>query len=117
VLLAEDEDAVRTLTRTILSEFGYQVIEAENGIEAVVKFRENIDRIDAVLLDVIMPRMNGKEARDEILKSRPDAKILFMSGYTGDILGQQGLLAEETGLIQKPLKPRDLLIKLGKLLE
>jgi len=117
VLLAEDEDAVRTLTRTILSEFGYQVIEAENGIEAVVKFRENMDRIDAVLLDVIMPRMNGKEARDEILKARPDAKILFMSGYTGDILGQQGLLAEETGLIQKPLKPRDLLIKLGKLLE
>jgi PAS domain S-box-containing protein len=116
VLLAEDEDTVRTLTRTILSEFGYQVIEAENGIEAVVKFRENMDRIDAVLLDVIMPRMNGKEARDEILKVRPDAKILFMSGYTGDILGQQGLLSDETGLIQKPLKPRDLLIKLGKLL-
>lgn len=116
VLVAEDEESVRTLTRTILTEFGYRVIEAENGIEAVVKFRENVDRIDAVLLDVIMPRMNGREAREEILKTRPDAKILFMSGYTGDILGQQGLIAGETGLIQKPLKPRDLLLKLGKLL-
>jgi len=117
ILVAEDEEAVRALTRTILSEFGYQVIEAVDGMEAVVKFRENPDVIDAVLLDVIMPRLNGREARDEIIKTRPDAKILFMSGYTGDILGQQGLLTGETGMIQKPLKPKDLLIKLGKMLE
>jgi len=117
ILVAEDEEAVRTLTKTILSEFGYQVIEAENGMEAVARFREDPDRIDAVLLDMIMPHMNGREAREEILKTRPEAKILFMSGYTGDILGQQGLFSEETGLIQKPLKPRDLLVKLWKLLE
>jgi PAS domain S-box-containing protein len=109
ILLAEDEDAVRTLTKTILLESGYKVIEAENGIQAVEKFQQNRDDIDLVLLDVIMPRMNGKEACDEILRSKPKTKILFMSGYTGDILGQQGLLAREYGLIQKPLKPRDML--------
>jgi len=65
--------------------------------------------IDLVLLDVIMPRMNGKEAGDEILRSKPETKILFMSGYTGDILGQKGLLTKGHGLIQKPLRPRDML--------
>lgn len=63
-----------------------------------------------------MPRMNGREAREEILKTSPEARILFMSGYTGDILGQQGLLGDDTGLILKPLKPKDLLLKLSKLL-
>ncbi|RQW82011.1 MAG: PAS domain-containing hybrid sensor histidine kinase/response regulator, partial [Geobacter sp.] len=109
ILLAEDEDAVRSLTKTILLESGYTVIEAENGLQAVEKFQQNRDDINLVLLDVIMPRMNGKEACDEILRSKPETKILFMSGYTGDILGQQELLSTGHGLIQKPLKPRDML--------
>jgi len=116
ILLAEDEDAVRTLTKTILLESGYKVIEAENGIQAVEKFQQHRDEIDLVLLDVIMPRMNGKEACDEILRSKPETKILFMSGYTGDILGQQGLLFTGQGLIQKPLKPRDMLAVIRKIL-
>ena len=116
ILLAEDEDAVRTLTKTILLENGYTVIEAENGIEAVEKFLQHRDEIDLVLLDVIMPRMNGKEACDEIMRSKPETKILFMSGYTGDILGQQGLLSRGYGLIQKPLKPRDMLAIIREIL-
>jgi PAS domain S-box-containing protein len=116
ILLAEDEDAVRTLTKTILLESGYKVIEAENGIQAVEKFQQNRDEIDLVLLDVIMPRMNGKEACEEILRSKPETRILFMSGYTGDILGQQGLLSRGYGLIQKPLKPRDMLAIIREML-
>lgn len=116
ILLAEDEDAVRTLTKTILLESGYRVIEAENGIKAVELFQQHRDEIDLVLLDVIMPRMNGKEAGDEILRSKPETKILFMSGYTGDILGQQGLLSSGHGLIQKPLRPRDMLTIIRKTL-
>jgi len=117
ILLAEDEDAVRTLTKTILLENGYRVIEAENGIQAVEKFQQNRDDIDLVLLDVIMPSMNGKEACEEILQSKPDTKVLFMSGYTGDILGQQGLLSGGYGLIQKPLKPHDMLAIIREILE
>jgi nitrogen-specific signal transduction histidine kinase len=116
ILLAEDEDAVRSLTKTILVESGYKVIEAENGIQAVEKFQMNRDDIDLVLLDVIMPRMNGKEACDEILRSKPETKILFMSGYTGDIIGQQGLMSRGHGLIQKPLKPRDMLAIIREML-
>ena len=117
ILLAEDEDAVRTLTKTILLENGYRVIEAENGIQAVEKFQQNRDDIDLVLLDVIMPSMNGKEACEEILRSKPETKVLFMSGYTGDILGQQGLLSGGYGLIQKPLKPHDMLAIIREILE
>jgi PAS domain S-box-containing protein len=117
ILLAEDEDAVRTLIKTILLENGYKVIETENGIQAVEKFLQHRDEIDLVLLDVIMPRMNGKEACEEILRIKPDTRVLFMSGYTGDILGQQGLLSRGHGLIQKPLKPRDMLAVVRNILE
>lgn len=116
ILLAEDEDAVRSLTKTILLESGYKVIEAENGIQAVEKFLQNRYDINLVLMDVIMPRMNGKDACDEILRSSPKTKILFMSGYTGDILGQQGLLSKGYRLIQKPLKPRDMLAIIREML-
>ncbi|MDD2320635.1 MAG: PAS domain S-box protein, partial [Geobacteraceae bacterium] len=117
ILLAEDEDAVRTLIKTILLEQGYKIIEAENGVQAVEQFQRHRDEINLVLLDVIMPRMNGKEACEEILRIKSGTKVLFMSGYTGDILGQQGLLSQGYGLIQKPLKPRDMLTIVRDMLE
>jgi nitrogen-specific signal transduction histidine kinase/CheY-like chemotaxis protein len=112
ILVAEDEDAVRALMRAILVENGYRVIEAQNGVEAVERFMENRDGIDAVLLDVIMPRMNGREACDEILKIRPDARILFVSGYSGDYLDDNLLKRKENGFIQKPLRPREFISRL-----
>ncbi len=112
ILVAEDEDAVRSLMRAILIENGYRVIEAENGVEAVARFMENRDCIDGVLLDVIMPRMNGREACEEILKIRPDVKILFVSGYSGDFLDDNLLKRQENGFIQKPLRPREFISRL-----
>jgi PAS domain S-box-containing protein len=116
ILVAEDEDAVRALMKAILVENGYRVIEAENGVEAVARFIENRDTIDAVLLDVIMPRMNGREACDEILKVRPDVKILFVSGYAGDFLDTNLLKRRENHFIQKPLRPGEFISRMQELL-
>ena len=116
ILLAEDESSVRLMLKTILTESGYQVIEAVNGVEATVKFSENRHTIDLVLLDVIMPRMNGRETREEILKIRRDVKVLFMSGYSGDILGEEILRQEGVGFIHKPLNPREIISQLQETL-
>lgn len=116
ILVAEDEDAVRALMKTILVENGYRVIEAENGVEAVARFMENRDVIDAVLLDVIMPRMNGREACEEILKVRQDVKILFVSGYAGDFLDANLLKRRENGFIQKPLRPVEFISRIQQAL-
>ena len=116
ILVAEDEDAVRALMKAILVENGYRVIEAENGVEAVARFMENRDAIDAVLLDVIMPRMNGREACEEILKVRQDVKILFVSGYAGDFLDANLLKRRENGFIQKPLRPVEFISRIQQTL-
>jgi len=116
ILLAEDENSVRQILKTILTENGYRVIEAVNGVDAVLKFSENRHAIDLVLLDVIMPRMNGREAREEILKIRRDVKVLFMSGYSGDILGEGTLEQVDVGFIHKPINPREIIRQLQETL-
>jgi two-component system cell cycle sensor histidine kinase/response regulator CckA len=117
VLLAEDEPMVRTLTKSVLEEFGYTVIEAEDGADAVDKFQENKDRIQLIVLDVIMPRKNGKEAYDIIKSIRPDIKALFMSGYAGDILSSRGILNEKLCFVSKPLTQSVLLQKVREVLD
>jgi len=116
ILVAEDEEGVREILRSVLTENGFRVIEAVNGVDAVVRFMENRNSIDAVLMDVIMPRMNGKEACDEILRVRPDLPVLFMSGYSGDILSEKALLKENRQLIHKPLRPGEFILQLQEAL-
>jgi PAS domain S-box-containing protein len=108
ILLAEDEEQVRRSLKAILNTFGHQVIEAINGKDAVEKFSENKDNIDLLLFDVIMPKKNGKEAYEEIKKIRPDIKVLFISGYTEDIMDQKGMLEEGTNIMYKPVTPGQL---------
>lgn len=83
ILIADDEREIRASASSLLEELGYHVIEAENGAEAVVKFMENKDSIQLVILDMMMPKKNGKEVFDEIKRVRPDIKTIFASGYTG----------------------------------
>ena len=116
ILLAEDENTVRQMLKTILTDNGYRVIEAVDGVDAALKFSEYRHTIDLVLLDVIMPRMNGREAREEILKIRRDVKVLFMSGYSGDILGEKTIQQDDVGFIHKPLNPREIICKLQEVL-
>ncbi|PLX98898.1 MAG: hypothetical protein C0623_10970, partial [Desulfuromonas sp.] len=91
ILVAEDDDNVRLLLKELIADAGYEVILAVNGLDAVKTFTENRSRIDLVILDVIMPKLNGKEALVEIKKHNPEVKAFFISGYTDDILQGEGM--------------------------
>lgn len=117
LLLAEDNSEVREIIRTILDEFGYNVIEAVDGEDAVQKFKENTDKIVLVILDVIMPKKNGKEAYDEIKRLSGGMKTLFMSGYTADIMQPDSQTWKNTRFISKPVLPTELLRSVRQMLE
>jgi PAS domain S-box-containing protein len=116
ILLVEDEEPVRRMTKSIFEDFGYRVLEAVDGDDAIRVFRENRDHIELVLCDLIMPKKNGKEAYDEFMKIQPGIKTIFTSGYTADILAQKGLQEERLHFISKPFTPATLLLKVREVL-
>jgi PAS domain S-box-containing protein len=117
ILIAEDNTEVRQLTKEVLEESGYTVLEARDGWDAIEKFSQNKDTINLVILDVVMPKKNGKEAYNEIRKIREDVKALFTSGYTGDIVLGKGIEDNAFNFIPKPLSPIDLLKKVRVVLD
>lgn len=117
ILVAEDDKMVLTLMRSVLEEHGYRVLEAQDGEQAVRVFSENRDRIQLVILDTIMPKMNGKQALSAIKALHPDVKALFMSGYTADVISRQGLVDQGFDLMQKPIAPVELLARVRKALD
>ena len=117
VLVAEDNASLRTLTRIVLESFGYRVISAEDGEDAITKFTENSESIGLALLDMIMPKKNGKEVSEAIIKVNPRVKVLFSSGYTMDIIKSEGSTATDFDFIHKPYPPKDLLIKVREILD
>ena len=117
ILVVEDSEHIRELLRELLSEYGYRVIEAADGEEGVERFREKRDEIDLVLMDVIMPRKNGKEAFGEIRTIDPEVKTLFMSGYTADVISRKGIDAVGLDLVSKPVTPGALLAKIREVLD
>ena len=117
ILIAEDNDGVRRLTSQVMREFGYRVIEAINGEDAVEKFREHRDRIDLVLLDAVMPKKSGREARDEIMTMRPGMNFLFMSGYSADTLESRGGMGDGSHFLPKPATTHDILARIRSILD
>jgi CheY-like chemotaxis protein len=117
ILLAEDDEVIRNLTGSILREFGYTVIDVKDGNDAVRAFRESRDRISLLLLDVIMPLKGGKDAYEEIRTLRPGIKVLFISGYSADMISKEGILEEGSSFITKPVSPSELLQKVRELLD
>ena len=117
ILIAEDDPEVRDLTRMLLEDFGYQVLIAKDGAEAIRMFNESRDAVKLLLFDVIMPRKSGKEAYDEIRKERPDIKILFTSGYTENIIQSKGMLETDQPVILKPISPGELLRRVREALD
>ena len=111
ILIAEDDCDVKRFMTETLTHFGYKVIEAEDGEDAIRKFVEFGKEVKLLILDVVMPRMNGKEVYQEICKWEKDIPVLFSSGYTADIINQKGVLEEGVGFISKPMTPYDLLAK------
>jgi PAS domain S-box-containing protein len=117
VLLVEDEDSVRTLAETILLRLGYRVLVAESGEKALEIWEARAGRIDILLTDVIMPRLGGSDLAHKLRASNPKLKVLFMSGYTDDMIASHGVLAGETQLIQKPFTAEALGRKLRSVLD
>ncbi len=117
ILVAEDDAAVATLVEKILTGYGYKVILAADGKEAVAHFTAHRDKIGLILMDMIMPKQSGKEAADEIWRQHPGTKILFSSGYTADFLRNRNVDEEEVVLINKPFQPLELLGRLRLMLD
>lgn len=117
ILFAEDETAVRELSRNILEEYGYTVILARDGAEAVKQFKSTRDTIDLLVLDVMMPKSTGKQAYDAINELMPGIKVLFISGYTADIIAKKGVLQQGTAFISKPFSPHGLLRKIREVID
>jgi CheY-like chemotaxis protein len=117
ILLAEDEPALRELTREVLEEHGYAVLEAGSGDGALKRAEEYPGTIDLLLTDVVMPRMSGRELADRLTRLRPGLRVMFMSGYTDDAVVRHGVSAPSAAFIQKPFGPESLLAKVREVLE
>ncbi len=117
VLLVEDESMVRTIAIKILKRQGYTVHSAESGPNALDLVNNNNLEIDLLLTDVVMPVMNGRELAEELHATLPDLKVLFVSGYTDDIIAHHGVLDDGLEFIGKPYTPQDLAKMVRKVLD
>ncbi len=117
ILVAEDDSEVRKLIRLVLGGNGYRVLEAADGQDALSVFNRGEHPIDLLLLDVIMPKKNGKEVYDSIKSIDPQVRAVFMSGYTADIINKKGILEENLLFISKPIMPYELLTVIRKVLD
>ena len=102
ILLVEDEETVRIYAERVLFECGYRVLTAANGEEAVQVAEKFLDQVDALITDVVMPRMGGRQLAETLRARKPGLKVLFMSGYTDDAVLRYGVLAAESVFLQKP---------------
>jgi CheY-like chemotaxis protein len=117
VLLVEDSAAVRSIARQILERNGYTVLEAPNGKAALDIGRKRTSRIHLLLTDVVMPEMSGRQLAEEFSTVRPDAKVIFMSGYTDDAVVRHGVVSAGVDYLQKPFSPDALLRKVREVLD
>jgi PAS domain S-box-containing protein len=117
ILFAEDDRTVRTLLGSVLRDFGYRVIEAVDGADALELFAANEPAIDLLIIDVVLPKKSGRDVYDAVRARREDLRTLFISGYTADIIHKQGILDEGLDFIAKPLRPFDLLRRVRTILD
>ncbi len=117
LLVVEDEEPLRRIFVRTMKSYGYKILEAPNGQEAMEIARNHPEPIHLLMTDLMMPKMNGKELADEIKKRRPKTKILFISGYAREVLAQQGFLESGIHLFQKPFELDDLAMEIRKILD
>jgi signal transduction histidine kinase len=116
VLLVEDEEQVRDVVCEILRADGYRVLAAASPLEAIGLANGHTGALDLLLTDVVMPQMNGRELADRLKALRPEMRVLFVSGYTGNVVVHHGVLDESMAFLQKPIVPDMLLRKLRDVL-
>lgn len=116
ILFAEDEPSIRALLCKILSSYGYRVMEAKDGIDALERAEKFGGKIDLLLTDLVMPGMGGKELYERLKNVRPDIKVLFISGYTDNVVVHNFVVDKNCNFLQKPFKPEVLLKKIREIL-
>ncbi|MBU8870927.1 MAG: PAS domain S-box protein [Gemmatimonadales bacterium] len=117
ILLAEDDPGVLGLATRILQDAGYRVLSAQDGEKALEIFRANPDAMDLALLDVVMPKLGGREVQKEIQRTKPDFKVVFASGYSENAIHTDFILDKGNILVQKPYRRNDLLNKIRQMLD
>lgn len=117
ILIAEDDDGVRRSAVNFLAGFGYRILEASDGAEALALFSRYQDEIDLLILDVVMPDKGGREVAESARRIRPEVKVLFNSGYPLDLLQHKGILGKDVHFFTKPIEPRELLAKVRRVLD
>ncbi len=116
VLVVEDEPALRRLISVSLQKRGYTVLAAEDGTEAIGILENNPGKVDLVVSDIMMPKLNGLELRKKAILLRPEMRFLFISGYAEDTIGQTAHLPQDAGYLEKPFLPIELARKVRALL-
>jgi CheY-like chemotaxis protein len=116
VLLVEDEDMVRNLSRAVLQEQGYTVLEARHGKEAIGLPGPDLDNVELTVTDVVMPGMDGRDLAQHLLRRKPNMKVLYVSGYTDNAIIRSGLLEPGTAFLEKPFTPEVLARKVHEML-
>jgi len=117
ILLVEDDDIMRGLTRQLLQEHGYTVFEANDGKSALQWIQSHPGPIDLLLTDVVMRRMSGPELVEQLKASHPTLRVVFMSGYTGELIAEREVLKRGITLLEKPFTRTALLNTIHKTLE
>ena len=108
ILLVEDQEMVREMTRAVLDQEGYRVLVATDGREAVRVSQDFAAAIDLVITDMVMPGLSGRETAEQLRATRPGTRVIFVSGYTADVLGEPDALGPGTRFLQKPFRPDQL---------
>ena len=116
ILLVEDDQTLRKLVVTLLDKYGYTVIGAIDGADAIARFNEYKESIDLLITDVVIPIKSGTEVFEEIKKFNPGMKVLFLSGYAKDITQKKGILDKSVNFLQKPFSPDTFLKKVREIL-
>lgn len=117
ILVAEDDQQVRDIAKRTLSNAGYSVLTALDGLETITVFEEHRENIDLALLDVIMPGMNGSEVHDRIKHQKPNIKVLFSSGYSGSEIGARLDPTAQVEILRKPYRGEELLQRVRAILD
>ena len=117
ILLAEDDESVRTLAERTLTELGYTVLSARNGEDAIDVFNRSSEKISLAVLDVVMPVKGGKEAYEVLQKVKPGLKVIFMSGYTANAVHESFVLIAGVPFLAKPFGPAALARKVREVLD
>ncbi len=117
ILLVEDEDLILKMGQEMLEKLGYKVITANSPAKALRQVADRSEKIDLMITDVVMPGMNGRQLADKMQRFNPAIKILYMSGYTSNVIVHRGVLEKGVHLIQKPFSIADLAVMVKKALE